>query len=296
MLGYRPMALTLPARTAGVLAICLLMLGAPGAMAGTSYQPDALIRLGSGSYVGNSIFNTNALNQAVFNTGVIGQKLTFFILIENEGAFLDSFKVKRSGLFRTGYRVRYYDAANNDVTGQVNHGTFTTPSIGGLGAGDPYVMRATVKVRSLATPCSLVTRLMTVSSVGNPNVKDAVRFTAARATPGLNCAPVAVNDTNSITENAASVSGNLFANDIDPDGDPIVLGPVDLVPPFYMPTISTTASTGAYACFLDNGNAAVDALNNGQLLTAVFNYRVTDGNGGVSNTATLTITIHGVTD
>ena len=63
-------------------------------------------------------------------------------------------------------------------------------------------MRATVKIRSLATLCSFTTRLITVTSVNNSNARDAVRFTAALATPDLNCAPVAVNDKASITENA----------------------------------------------------------------------------------------------
>jgi len=188
------MTLSTRVRIAGILAIFLLMLGAPGALAGSALQVDALIRTGSGSYVGNNLSNDDGTNQSVTKSGVVGQKLTFFIKIQNEGAGLDSYKVKRSAGFTNGYRVRYYDAANNDVTGKVSAGTFTTPS---LSIGGEYVMRATVKIRSLATECSFTRRLITVSSVGNPSTKDAVRFTAGLApgcpdltlSPGVNVPP-----------------------------------------------------------------------------------------------------------
>ncbi len=73
--------------------------------------------------------------------------------------------------------MRYYDAAGTDVTGKVNAGTFTTPELA-LG-GQKYVMRATVKVRSMATEGSSTTRLLTVSSVNAPAFRDSVRFMAA---------------------------------------------------------------------------------------------------------------------
>ena len=175
------MGLVRQARLAGVLATFLLTISSTGAMAGPGVphpEPDAQIRLGSGSYVGDDVYNSDATNQSVSNTGVVDQKLTFYILIENDGAIpkVDGFKVKRSGFFDVGYRVRYYDAANNDVTGKVNAGTFRTST---LVPGQSYEMRATVKVRTQATPGSSVTRLITVSDPSNPSVKDAVRFTAA---------------------------------------------------------------------------------------------------------------------
>lgn len=289
------MALPTRARIAVVLAISLLMLVAPGALAGTLalYRPDAEIRLGSNTFVGDNIYNLHALGQKVFNTGVVGQKLTFFIKISNESLLPDrddSFKVRRSAGYNSGYRVRYYDAEGTDVTGRVTVGSFTTPI---LDNGEEYVMRATVKIRPQATLCSFTSRLITVSSVSLPTEKDAVRFTAALDTPGLNCPPVAVNDTNSITENAVSVSGNLLANDIDPDGD--TLGIVDYGA---VPTARGTLLVnpdGSYTWFLNNAALDVNALNNGETLTQVIQYSVMDGSL-TSNIATLTITIHGVTD
>jgi hypothetical protein len=168
-------------RVAGSLAICLTVIAAPAAFAGGGppvAQPDALIRLGSGSYVGDGIINNDATGQQVSNSGVVGQKLTFFIAIQNDGALPapNGFKVRRSCCFHEGYRVRYYDANGTDVTGKVTAGTFTTPAI--TPGGPAYVMRATVKIRALATSGSSVTRLITVRS-DDFGTKDAVRFTAA---------------------------------------------------------------------------------------------------------------------
>jgi len=173
-------------RLVGVLGISLLMIGAPSALAnGIAHPiPDAQIRPGSGTFIGDDIINADAAGQTVENSGVIGQKLTFFILIENDGAdaAANGFKVKRSGAFRAGYRVRFYNAANKDVTGKVTRGTFRTPS---LAPGADYLMRATVKVRPQATVGSNVTRLVTVSDPADPSVKDAVRFTATRPGPAV---------------------------------------------------------------------------------------------------------------
>ena len=90
----------------------------------------------------------------------------------------DLYKVKRSSGYTDGYRVRYYDALNNDVTGKVTAGTFTTPY---MGSGDEYVMRATVKVQSWATTCSFTSRLITVTSLSDSAARDAVRFRAELA-------------------------------------------------------------------------------------------------------------------
>jgi len=167
------------ARIAGILAISLLTLSAPGAMAG-SLAVDAAIRRGSDvSYTGQGTINTTGAGQEVLNSGVVGQKLTFFIKITNVGSFLEQFKVKRSAGFNSGYRVRYYDASNNDVTWQVTQGTFMTPFLSPAGVGH-YEMRVTVKIRTQATVCSFTSRLITVTSTVNSD-KDAVRFTAELA-------------------------------------------------------------------------------------------------------------------
>ncbi|MBT0963986.1 beta strand repeat-containing protein, partial [Denitromonas iodatirespirans] len=52
---------------------------------------------------------------------------------------------------------------------------------------------------------------------------------------------------------------------------------------------------GSYTYTLDNTNAAVNALNDGETLTDSYTYTLTDGDG-TSTTATLTITINGTND
>ena len=185
------------ARIAGLVAIGLLSLVTPVVNASPLYSPDAEIRTGSGSYVGYGIVNKTATNQTVTNSALVDQKLTFWIRITNGGALTDSFKVRRSCCFHEGYRVRYYDANGTDVTGKVTAGSFTTPVL--AADGGQYEMRATVKVRSLAAPGSFVNRLMTVTSVGNSTLKDAVRLIAGVSDPPNN-APVANTDVNSVNE------------------------------------------------------------------------------------------------
>ncbi|QWT20199.1 VCBS domain-containing protein [Bacillus sp. NP157] len=52
---------------------------------------------------------------------------------------------------------------------------------------------------------------------------------------------------------------------------------------------------GSYSYAVDNGNATVNALKDGQTLTDTYTYTITDADGD-SSTTTLTITIHGHTD
>ena len=126
--------------------------------------------------------------------------------------------------------------------------------------------------------------------------------------------PVARNDAATITEGAASpVTGNVFsgggagdaADAIGGDGAGPA-GPVTAVsfggsaglvgfPLAAGYGALTLNADGSYSYLLDNGNPAVNALKDGETLTEVFVYAITDADGD-SATATLTITITGVTD
>ena len=140
---------------------------------------------------------------------------------------------------------------------------------------------------------------------------------------GTNDGPVALDDTNSVTEDSqltatgaviagtvATGSGGTGGADTDVDGDDLdVVGFVtgdaddgDLETPDTDGTIigsygtlTWSAETGAYTYTLDNTNAAVQALGVGETLTDTFTYEVTDGNGGI-DTANLTMTINGTND
>ncbi|MDM0057558.1 cadherin-like domain-containing protein [Variovorax sp. J22G47] len=120
-------------------------------------------------------------------------------------------------------------------------------------------------------------------------------------------APVAANDTASITEDAApgTVSGDLKINDRN-GADNSNTVPVTAV------SFGATAGTvgaplalaygsvvvnadGSYTYTLDNNNATVNALKDGETLTETVSYTITDADGDTS-IATLTITINGHTD
>ncbi|WP_137818899.1 retention module-containing protein, partial [Pseudomonas sp. 2FG] len=107
--------------------------------------------------------------------------------------------------------------------------------------------------------------------------------------------PVAVNDSASLNEDAApnTVSGTVLSNDTvgaDSNATPVTAGTFTLA----HGTLVLNAD-GSYVYTLNNADAAVNALNNGQSLLDSFTYTLTDGDGS-STTATLVITINGAED
>ena len=102
---------------------------------------------------------------------------------------------------------------------------------------------------------------------------------------GVNQAPVALDDSNSVLEDAV-LNGSVAGNDSDPDGD----------------TLSYASNSPAGFSMLANGSYTFDAsdaayqhLAAGATEDVVVTYTVSDGHGG-SDTATLTITVTGVND
>ncbi len=118
----------------------------------------------------------------------------------------------------------------------------------------------------------------------------------------VNANPVAINDTNTITEGTVSVNhvngnGELDANDIDTDGDALTISAIGSET---NPAVNVTGTygyidwqaNGRYDYYLDN--AAVNHLAQGETVQETFTYTVTDGIG--SDQAVLTITITGSND
>jgi VCBS repeat-containing protein len=124
--------------------------------------------------------------------------------------------------------------------------------------------------------------------------------------------PQAQPDTNSVTEDAAqdTATGNVVGagagiDRLGADGA-AAGGPVTAVrfgaTTGTVGTVLTTAygqivlnADGSYTYTLDNGNAAVNALKDGDTLSEVVGYTITDADGDTSS-STLTITIQGHTD
>ncbi|WP_052448056.1 DUF4347 domain-containing protein, partial [Aeromonas bivalvium] len=139
---------------------------------------------------------------------------------------------------------------------------------------------------------------------------------------GANDAPVASDDAGSAIEQGVGQAGtdaigNVLTNDTDIDGgdgktvSKAALGPdTNLSQIVDVPTGSTSANgaviVGLYGCLtlggdgsyryvIDNNNAAVQALRQGDTLTETFSYRVTDL-GELHDIAALVITINGSND
>jgi VCBS repeat-containing protein len=138
---------------------------------------------------------------------------------------------------------------------------------------------------------------------------------------GSNDGPVAVNDTNSLTEDAGSVSATavlngVLLNDTDVDGDTLTVTSIRTGGTEGSGTAGTvdgvTTLNGAYGTLVIAANGsytytlytvgqnptaygAVQALDDGDTpLTDVFNYTMSDGT--TNDTATLTISITGLND
>jgi len=105
--------------------------------------------------------------------------------------------------------------------------------------------------------------------------------------------PTAVADSNTIAEDSTSISGSVLTNDTvgaDANATPVTAASTALS---YGSLVLN--ADGSYTYTLDNANATVNALKDGEQLTDSYTYTLTDADGS-STTATLTITIDGHTD
>ena len=117
----------------------------------------------------------------------------------------------------------------------------------------------------------------------------------------VNDAPLASPDANTLTEDAAGVSGNVLTNDTDIEGATLTVTQVNGAPGNVGTALNgaygalTLQSDGRYAYVLNNALGAVQSLRPGDTLTDSFTYQVGDS-GGATDTGTLMITISGVND
>jgi VCBS repeat-containing protein len=105
---------------------------------------------------------------------------------------------------------------------------------------------------------------------------------------GLSGVPNAIDDTATTTENS-SVSGNVLTNDTDPEGDPLSVSDAGT----YVGTYGTL-TLNADGSYTYAPSAAANGLAAGESVEDVFTYTASDG--GASDTATLTVTVHGTND
>ncbi len=140
------------------------------------HRPDGRIRLGTGIYAGDNIYNATGAGQGRTGYAKRGVVIAFGISIQNDGNVADAFRVKATGAATTRYTVKYY-RGSTDITAKVLAGTYRTTS---LAPGAAYVITAKVTVRWTATIGSSVTRLVAVTSVGETAKKDVVKLVGKR--------------------------------------------------------------------------------------------------------------------
>ena len=167
-----------------------------------------------------------------------------------------------------------------------------------------FVVADNDAVRALAAGETGVNRFTYTPSVDG--VSDAAQTITVTVT-GINDPPVAVADVNSVSRFSAAptVSGNVRANDSDPDDNTTRAqltitqvaaggGPAQgLTTPINGTYGSLTLNAdGSYAYTIDSARPATAALAPGQTASDVFTYTIADPQGATATT-TLTITITG---
>lgn len=161
---------------------------------------------------------------------------------------------------------------------------------------------------------SIRLELIVFDEVGDGNT--AVVFVTPTSAPEVNEAPVANDDTGTITElpvanddTPNNIAGNVLtgapnADEADSDANAADVlnvtevngnaGNVGVSVAGLYGTLTINAD-GSYSYELDDSNAVVNALTAADRLTDSFTYTASDGSGG-SDTATLTITVNGIND
>ncbi|MFA9388597.1 MAG: Ig-like domain-containing protein [Prolixibacteraceae bacterium] len=143
-------------------------------------------------------------------------------------------------------------------------------------------------------PGEILTEVFTYTASDGVNTASS---TLTLTITGINNSPVVVNDTNATIETnkvkESDGSGNLLANDTDPDGDKLTIISINEQLKFDTEGIYGSINWNKNGSYTYNPNAELDSLTEGEIVTEVFRVLVSDGNGG-STISTLTITITGI--
>ena len=134
------------------------------------YRPDAQIRGGlASSYIGRNIYNLGGGGQTFGRQVRPGFSDQFNVRMQNDGNTIDSFFVHGEGS-STKFRITYFSGSIN-VTGAVVAGTFQTFDVN---PGFSRELKVVIFVRPGVNLGSTMTDLISVTSNGNPAVRDVV--------------------------------------------------------------------------------------------------------------------------
>ncbi|MGK0547545.1 VCBS domain-containing protein [Halomonas cupida] len=186
-------------------------------------------------------------------------------------------------------------------------------------AGEDGIVRVTAEL-SEALPHEVADALansLSISGIGVVATEaDGDSATAQVTVNVVDSAPQAVADVNAITEDTASVSGNVIDGAADDAGADTLGADATTVTAVTSDNASSNTATtnadgelviqgeygtltiapdGSYSYALDNTNPAVQGLDGSESVTEVFTYTLTDADSDASST-TLTLTINGQED
>jgi VCBS repeat-containing protein len=185
------------------------------------------------------------------------------------------------------------------------HGQYGVLTISDTGAYSYVLDNDNKLVHSLVTGERLVEKFTYDVSDGIATVGSKLEITINGT--AANVAPVANADQANASNTGDLISGNILANDTDPNGQSLqvtdagagtgALEPVKSAGASLHGTYGdlTLTADGAYTYTPDVTNTAVKALTTGQTLTETYNYSISDGRGGTL-ASTLTITIDGTVE
>jgi len=178
---------------ATVLGLFLAAAMASPTLAAT-YRPDGIIGNQSGTrYYGEDIYNTTGVDQTstgrYWPTATIGYTVSLQITVQNDGAHRDRFRISAPGpKVSGGWKVAYpwVLGCQDDcpITAAVRAGTYLTPV---LKPHEYWYMEARMTLVTFDGFGGKVQRLVTISSVGNPSKKDAVKFRLKAYKGGCGC-------------------------------------------------------------------------------------------------------------
>jgi VCBS repeat-containing protein/autotransporter-associated beta strand protein len=187
------------------------------------------------------------------------------------------------------------DTGENLFQTRTANGSYGSFNLGGAGSWSYTLNNSSNAVQALAAGQSVSDTFIAVSKDGSAST------TVTLTINGANDAPTAANDSATAAAGGGNASGNLLSNDTDVDsGDSKSVSAVAggtlgtaLAGSYGSLTVN---SDGSYSYAVDNSKAAVQALKDANsTLQDSFTYTVKDG-GGLTATATLTVTIQGRND
>lgn len=205
----------------------------------------------------------------------IGTNVTFTITALNNGP-ADATAVSVNDALPAGYTI---------VSASTSAGTWTAPTwtIGNLVNGASAILTVIATVN----PTGSYANTATITSSNNPDPN--LANNTVTNTPLPNKAPVAMNDVANTTSDK-NVTINVAGNDTDSDGT-LVLNSIDLDPSTAgQQTTLTVAGQGTYTANL-NGTVTFTPLLTFNGVATPVGYTITDNNGGVSNIATISVTV-----